>query len=232
MNASDPQRPTYPITVPMRALSRTILVVILALLAAHLVMWTYNYRVHELPEYIVGPLDVDNEQSLENAFSSFILAIAGGLTLAVAGRRKRDGDRDTLAWRVLAIGLIAMSLEEVAGIHESINDWQGGGWTTWGMVVAAAIGVWFIPFLRRLPSRTRWMFLIAGAAYVGGEMVVQKLEELFVGTFGGTEGLPYKFSAAVKEGGTLIGVWIYIRAILAYMSPGERGTEIEVETAR
>ncbi len=224
--------PEYPIRVPVKWLPLANWAAIVFLLAAHLAIWTYHYRVHPLPDYLTELFDVEEEQSLENAYSSFALAIAGGLTLAMAGRRRQDADRDARYWKVLGIGLCAMSLEEVAGVHETINTWQGGGWTTWGMVVAALIGLWFVPFLIRLPARTRWLFLAAGACYVGGEMVVQKFEEIFYAQLGAGESLPYKFAVAVKEGGEMIGVVIYMQALLAHMSAGRPSVVVDVQPRR
>ena len=223
------QTSVYPISVSVKWLPRVCWIALSFLVLIHLVVWTYNYRVHELPDYLTELVDVDNEQSLENGYSSFALAIAGYLTLAVAGRRKREADRDARLWSVLGVGLCAMAIEEVAGIHESINTYQGGGWTTWGMLVGAVIGFFFLPFLWRLPRRTRWQFVAAGAMYVFGEMVVQKFEEIYLDAHkAGVDTLAYKYLAAVKEGGTLVGVAYYIGAILQYMSGGRPEVVVDV----
>lgn len=232
MTTSPPQAPTYPISVSVKWLPRVNFIIIAALLLVHCAMWTYNYRVHELPVYITDLLDVDNEQSLENGYSSFALAIAAGLALSVAGRKKRDADRDVGYWLGLGIGFSAMAIEEVAGVHESINAWMGGGWTVWGLGVAAIIGLAYLRFLWRLPPRTRWQFLVAGGIYVGGEMVVQRLNEVFYNLYGGVESLPYKYLAAIKEGGEMVGVALFMRAILLYMSANAGSVVVDVELSR
>ena len=76
--------PTYPIHVSVRWLPRACWIATICQLLAHLAMWTYHYRVHEVPDYLSELLDVENEQSLENAYSSFALAMAGWLTIAMA----------------------------------------------------------------------------------------------------------------------------------------------------
>ncbi len=244
MSASTESPAVYPIHVSVKWLPRACWIATVCLLLAHLGIWTYHYRVHEVPDYLSELFDVENEQSLENAYSSFALAMAGWLTIAMATRRRREGDRDARYWKVLGIGLLAMALEEVAGVHETINTWQGGGWTSWGMVVAALIGLWFVPFLVRLPARTRWLFLLGGAFYVGGEMVVQKFMEIYLATHRSGAGsltaqyanaadtLGWRYMIAVKEGGTLVGVIVYRQALLDRMRAGAPTVVVGLEPGR
>jgi len=118
--------------------------------------------------------DLDEEESLGTWFSALILFVAGQLTLLQA-RFVRSNQRDWYGWwLILPIGFHLLSLDEVAGFHESVNTVvQSTHWTTYGLAIAVVVAAAYLPFLWSLSGRTRWLFILSGAIYLGGALGVE-----------------------------------------------------------
>jgi hypothetical protein len=223
MDAEPP--PPFPIAVSPR-LPLVLSVVVAVLLAAHVAVQFYNYRVHELLWYQVELFDVDWEQSIPTWYSGFALLIAAGLLLGIAGRRRVDGERDARYWYGLAAGFVALSFDEVAGFHETLQTAMGGGWTGPGALLAAAVGVLYAPFLWRLPGRTRVLFAVAGAVFLGGVLGIESLTTELMPVLKTVDSLEYKLLAGLEEGLEMYGVVLFIHALLDYMRSGRRSAVI------
>jgi hypothetical protein len=162
--------------------------------------------------------DLDEEESLGTWFSALILFAAGQLTLLQSRlTRSLDGGW-SLWWLLLAIGFHLLSLDEVAGFHEFVNtvvDFTH--WTTFGAILVLVIAAAYLPFLWALPPRIRWLFVIAGAIYVGGAVGVEW------GTLWHEENdqldtLGYNLWNALEEGMEMAGISLFIRTLLLHMA--------------
>jgi hypothetical protein len=212
----DEARARWPIPIP-RHLPLFLFIAIALVLAGHFAMAVYNYRVHEVPWYLEEILDVDEEQSFCTWVSAATMLVAAALLLAIAGRRREERARDAAHWYGLAIGFTAMSLDEVAGVHETLHTWSGIDWTLPGALLVLAIGAFYVPFLIRLPGRMRAQFLIAGAIYVGGALGVERLTIQLQPIFQNVDSLMYKSLAGLEEGMEMIGVALFVTFLLAHM---------------
>ena len=73
---------------------------------------------------------------------------------------------------------------------------------------------------REFRGRTRWLFVIAGAAFVGGTIVIEHLADYYIEAFD-TDNLGYEFMTALEEALEMAGVVIFIHALLAHLAlPG------------
>jgi hypothetical protein len=217
----------FPIPISARRLPRILAAVAAALVAVHLVLMVIHYRWHEVPDLLKNQFDLDEEQNIPNWYSSAILLLSSGLLLAIANAKKRIRDRHTLYWYVLCVGFALMSLDEEAGIHETINTIIEITWAIPGAVLVGIIGLAFIPFLIGLPARTRWWFVASGAVYVGGAVGMEIATDRLFLTRHTPDTLSYNVLTAVEEGMEMFGVVLFIRALLAYMR-AEEGVPVEV----
>lgn len=122
--------------------------------------------------------DLDEEQSLPTFFSICLLLANAGLLALISRSAKHRGDPLARHWTCLGIGFFLLALDEAAGIHENFGrplelladfiPLPGAAWVIAGLFVVTAVFVAYLPFLRRLPARTRRVFLLAGMLYVGG----------------------------------------------------------------
>ena len=150
--------------------------------------------------YGLTPLfNLDDEQNIPTLFSSLLDFAGAGLCVLLWRIGAPGGTRDAM-WPVLAAALAWVGLDEFCSIHESIvrplqNEFHFTGLLYFAWVVpyglaVIALGVALIPFLWRLPPRTRWLMLASSALYLFGA--------LFLESLGGAiwEVTPYKFAPA------------------------------------
>jgi hypothetical protein len=133
---------------------------------------------------------------------------------ALAGPAQRP-----VRWMVLS-GLFAyISFDELVQVHEVASAWfDTGGVLYFGWVIPAAaivlgLGLWYLPFVRALPPRTRRRFLAAGVVFVGGALLV----ELPLGWWterAGADNLIYALIDWVEETLELAGVSMFLLALL------------------
>jgi len=219
--------PHYPIPISARRFPRILAAGAAALVVVHLVEMIIHYRWHAVPDLLKNTFDLDQEQNIPNWYSTAILLLSSGLLLAIANAKKRIRDRYTIYWYVLCVGFALMSLDESAGIHETINTIIEISWAIPGAVLCGIIGLAFIPFLISLPARTRWWFVASGAVYVGGAVGMELATgELYL-TRHSPDTLGYTLLVAVEEGMEMFGVVLFIRTLLAYMR-AEDGIPVDV----
>ena len=123
---------------------------------------------------VVPLFSLSYESNVPTFYSAAILSLAAILLGVSAVAAKKTGDGFVPHWWVLALGFFYIAVDEVFSIHEmagSLLRLSGVLYFSWivpATGVVFIVGVSYIRFLRHLPSRTRWRFLIAGALYVGG----------------------------------------------------------------
>lgn len=164
---------------------------------------------------LISFFDLDEEESFGTWFSAINLFIAGCSTLLFV--RLTSGPLPHLIqWYCLAFGLIFMSIDEVAAMHEYLNSSMvDGHWTEIGAIFVAILGILYIPFLRSLPTRTRNLCLLAGIVFLGGAIGVE-WGTIYHEDQGLLDTLGYNLWNAVEEGFEMIGVIIYQYALLDF----------------
>ncbi len=123
----------------------------------------------------VGLLSLSYEGNLPSWYASALpLACAGLLAWTAAGEQQDRGH-----WRVLALGFVAIAVDEAVGFHEQLSgifDTSGVLHFDWVIPAGAlvlALGLYFLGFLRRLSRETARRFVLAGAVYVGGAVLCE-----------------------------------------------------------
>jgi len=112
-----------------------------------------------------------------------------------------------------------IAIDEVFQFHEFAGTFiKGSGvlfftWVIPAAIIVLVVGVSFIPFLRALPSKTRFWFLLSGALYVGGAVGMELPLGWWTETHG-TQNLGYALIDAVEEGLEMIGVNLFLLALL------------------
>ena len=186
------------------------LVVALLLLMLHVLLHMAVYLDYEVHWLIIQLFDLDDENNLPTWFSSFLLLSAAS---ALHARPGADGggvaSTDMLHFRVLAAGFFLLSIDEVAGLHESLNTAIEMNWAIPGAVLVSLVGLWYLPFLIRQPARLRWMMVLSGSLYVSGAVGVELLSADM-----DEDSFHYELAVAVEEGLEMLGVWLFLRTIL------------------
>lgn len=204
--------------LPARALGRALALASEFVCAAGLLaeLAFHAGALHPAPRWL---LSLSYEGNLPTWYTSALAltcaALLGWLAAAEPAERR--------AWRALALGFLAISADEVLGLHEHLSGLFATtgvlyfGWVIPAGVGVAAVGLAFVGFLRRLPRETSRRFLAAGALYVGGAL----LFELPLGWWAerhGDDDLIYALIDAAEETLEIAGLTLFARALLARLA--------------
>jgi hypothetical protein len=172
--------------------------------------------------YYVPELDVGAEGSIAAWLSSSALLACAA---ALAWLARRDGPARRRAWWGLALVFACLSLDEAASVHEkAIDPLQSAlgtsgpllyAWVIPGAVAVGAVGLAFVPFLRRLERATAGLFLAAGGLYVGGALGFEVLSGALAPE-SGPPGWPYVLVATTEELLEMLGITLFLASTARY----------------
>ncbi len=157
------------------------------------------------------------EANVPTWYSSSLLLLCAVALSSIARRESARGERSR-AWWVLAGIFVYMSLDEAIEIHEYLGSFVNGtgvlhfSWVIPGAIIVVLVGAAFVPFLRALPPASRRRFVVAGAIYVGGALVM----ELPLGAWtaaSGDDNLVYGLIDWVEETLELAGASLFLVAL-------------------
>ena len=108
---------------------------------------------------------------------------------------------------MLSVGFLALSIDEVAGLHESINTAIEISWAYPAavLVLVLILGLSFIPFLLSLERRLAVLFVTSGLIYISGVLGVEVLSEDM-----DEDSMAYGFATAVEEGMEMLGALLFL----------------------
>ncbi|MCC6415198.1 MAG: hypothetical protein IT582_04745 [Opitutaceae bacterium] len=197
------------------------------LVGMHVVLTVVHYTMVELPWYVRQIFDVDEEDSFPTWYSDSALLLTSGVIWLQARRKIRFSDALRWHWLVLAVGFMLLSVDEIAGIHESLNSVMDTSWTVPGAVVGAVVGGAYITFLLQLDRRTAIWFVIGGAVFLGGALGVERYTDSFKDN-DQLNTMAYYLWNAVEEGMEMSGVLIFLQALLRLMKREANGRAFEL----
>ena len=208
--------PTKPITleIAVTAYLRTLAIVALLLVAIHLGLYSYHYLQDKLPWLLRQLFDLDEENNIPTWFSHFLLLnnafVLFLIASAVSGKNKAY-------WWILAIGFLVLSIDEVAGLHETFHSMIDMNWAIPAGILVAIVGVLFIPFLRSLDKRTAFLYVLSGAIFVSGALIIELLSEDMK-----TKSLGYAYASALEESMEMAGAWLFLAVNLGLIKQGTK----------
>jgi hypothetical protein len=168
-------------------------------------------------------LSLSYEGNLPTWHASMLAFVCALLLLACADA----AERDRLHLRALAAGFVAISIDEVIGMHETLGGLLDRDepalyfdWVIPGALIVAVVGALYVPFLRRLPRKTARRFVAAGALYVGGAVGM----ELPLGVWASAHGeddLGYALIDWLEESLEVAGLTLFALTLLARLREPE-----------
>jgi len=227
--------------IPPKRVLKILAVVVLLLTVASVVSQVYKYTIgHD--RYFVNFLDLDKEWNLSTWYASTTLLFCSLLLAIIAfGIKKRMG-RFFFHWIFLSAIFLVLTLDEGLKFHEQsitpLRDlFSSMGYETAGLfyfswVFPAAILVIifvaaYVRFLINLPSRTRALFITAGAVYVAGALFMESVTGLYA-SYAGRENLTYAILTNIEEVFEMVGILVFIYALLSYIRSNLPGLRIGI----
>ncbi len=177
--------------------------------------------------WLMDKFDLDGEFNVPNFYQTLSLLFCGILLMMIARASKNSNKNYVLHWWGLAATFIFLGCDEAIQLHEMTilplrNIFGTDGYFFYAWVMLAAIlvpifGLLYIKFLWALPVKFRWLFITAGTVYVAGalglEMVGGQLRKIY-----GLESVQYVAETILEESLEMIGILIFIYALLSYFS--------------
>jgi hypothetical protein len=168
---------------------------------------------------------VDGEANVPAWFSATLLQLCSVLLAAVGmAHRRRSGQ--LVPWLLLALIFAFLSLDEVAQIHELAirplrERFETTGFLYYPWILPAGLGVatlavGYSGFLLALPGRTRWLFLLAGALYLGGALGIEAVSGREAWLHG-EESVTYHLIVTLEELLEMSGLVVFVYALLDYL---------------
>ncbi len=172
---------------------------------------------------------VDREQNVTTLFSVFLLLCAASLLGLISLLKRQRQDPDCSKWMILTCGFIYLATDEGWSYHEMLTrpmrqllgqDRLGMFYFAWVIPAIAGVAIlalFFLKFLVRLPSSSRWFFLGAGAIYLGGAIGLEMIGGRYNESHG-YENLTYQLIAHIEESMEMVGIIVFIYALLRYLA--------------
>lgn len=222
---------------PRTVLARLILIIVVLLLANLFVIFLNLYIQYGDPLGWTNVFNFEAEMNVPTLFSSFLLTLSAILLAIIATTHKRLGSSH-LPWFGLAFVFLFLAIDETVGIHERIAaptsqlmHTSGLLHFSWVIPYGIAVAIFCIIYMRflvNLPRRTMIFFIVSGVTYVSGslglEMISAPQYELH-----GVDGLIYMLIVSCEESLEMLGVVIFIYALLQYITEQFEGLTISTE---
>lgn len=171
--------------------------------------------------------NVDTEANIPTWYSSSALLVCAALLALIAMAKKAEQDQYTLHWSGLSTIFLLLSVDEAVVLHERLIAPVQSALGTSGIfhfawvipmgICVIVLLLLYLRFLAALPAQIQRLFLLAGAIYVSGtigfEMIGAPLWEYY-----GRETLAAAILTTIEEALEMIGVAVFIYALLSYIS--------------
>jgi hypothetical protein len=212
------------------ALGSAVVVLAVASLFAPVLWFGFGHdHVRGLSPLMQSLFDLNSEANVPTWFSSSALLVASLLLAAVGFVERARGRRDVGYWLVLSGIFLFISVDEVARLHERttvpLREALGAGgvlyysWVILGGAFVLALAVAYWPFLRRLPSRTRILFVTAAVLFVGGALGVELIAGYYRDLIGPSyrDGLLEVALSNLEEVMEMLGVVVFVFGLLSHL---------------
>jgi hypothetical protein len=196
--------------------------------------------VHLLPDFLLrDPLaaafNVDGEGNVPALYSALAILSCAYL-LRVIGRVEREASgRFSRQWTLMSIIFFGLACDEFLGFHEGLNDNADlssitlFSWVAFGMGFVSVFALIFFRTVVQLPSPTRRLFILAGLIYLSGAIGMETVAGHFVVPVWGDQGMRYVFCAAIEEFLEMMGIVVFIYALLTYLVQDGRELALALE---
>jgi hypothetical protein len=169
---------------------------------------------------------LEEEGSIPTWYAAFSLLACAALLGWIALGSQQTEARFVRHWFFLALIFIFLSLDEISQFHELTvfhvtNLLKVDGFFRYSWIIPAAffvlvLSILYIKFLLHLSAKTRTLFFIAAALYVGGALGVEALEGKYDSLYGMDIGMDMLIT--IEEFMEMAGIVVFLYALLSYLS--------------
>jgi hypothetical protein len=183
--------------------------------------------------------NLDGEYNIPAFYSAFAIWICAALLWYIFHYEKPMGNKQAIYWKALSCIFVFLGFDELSGIHENFGRlapliWQyvpelkiSRKWVIPFSPFLLAFAIYFIRFYLRLSRKTKIQFSVAAIVYLSGAIGI----EILGAWYSNTRNLPDLYRAlfsVIEEGMEMVGIVIFIRALLVYIHDNIPNPAIEV----
>jgi hypothetical protein len=216
---------SIPVSVPH---VRAVLLALVAVLVLAHIAGQFSEHILGKPSLkgFVPRTNMNGEMSLATLVSTLLLAACTLLLAIITLIAHRTGNRFTRWWAGLVLVFAYVTADEAIALHEAtiapLRDQLGvpEGWLFFAWVIPAAILllamlVLYRSFLFSVPVATRNQSLLAGLLLAGGALCIELISGWYLSARG--DGFTYELIGALEETLELLGIIIFLTALLAHL---------------
>ena len=223
-------------SVTPRGAARFLVLVVLSLTALSLIG---QVAVHFAPDFVVrdrfaGTFNVDEEGNIPTLYSTLTLLGCAVLLRVIARTDREAGGRWSRHWTLMSIIFLGLAADEFLALHEEVDSRLDlSGFTQWswvavGIVFVVAVALVFIRLIVQLPPPVRRLFILAALIYLSGAIVMETVGGHYV-TVWGHDSLSYALCTTAEELLEMMGVVVFIYALLRYLTQDGRKVVLALE---
>lgn len=201
------------------------LIVLGLTLASAAVQFSHHVLGHDQLLGIARLFDANEELNVPTWYAAVSLMLASAILATISVAKWTQGDRFRRHWVGLAVIFAYLSMDEGSRIHEMLGAplrgaLQTGGIFYYAWVIPAAgllvlFGAAYLPFLRHLPRRTQFLFVLAGVLLAGGALGGEAAGGWYAERYGELS-LGWALIGTVEEFCEMAGVVVFIHGLSAY----------------
>lgn len=178
-------------------------------------------------DHFVRLVDVSEEANLTTWFSVELFFVSAVLLLLIAMAKKTTGDRWARHWTWLSVIFFALSIDDLAQLHEmTIKPLRATlhtsglfyySWVVIAIPLCLFTGLMFLRFVLSLPRDTRIRFIVAGTIFITGNILVEMVSGVCINKHLGSVPI-YPIVTSLEELGKYAGLVLFISALGTYMT--------------
>lgn len=209
-----------------RSLGGVVVFLLIASLIGQLLKLSFGYKT--LKGFIPF-FNLNAEQNVPTFFSALLIVFAALLLLLIGTLDKTLKKPDAFKWFFLSSIFLFMSFDELSSFHERFTSMFRGvlgkenlgifyyAWVLPAIVIVSILGLFFLKFLLRLPPKTKSTIFLSAGIYFSGALGMEMVGGAYAEKHG-LQNLPYILMSSVEECLEMLGMIIFIHALLGYIS--------------
>lgn len=191
-------------------------------------LWYFPTRFKWKIDILFELFYIDREKNIPTLYSVLLLSLCAILIFIIAFHRRGKPSSYFPHWLGLAFGFSLMACDEFMMLHElfvrPMNKVLGEdrsaflnfSWVVPGIIVVTLLAVVYIRFLMKLPSRTRWLFIVAAILYLGGVIGMEILGGYIQKVYGDLQ-REYIIACHLEESLEYSGTVLFIYSLLDFI---------------
>lgn len=225
-----------------RQLGHAVAAGILLFTVLHLIVQVLRFALGDHSLYgALTMFSLGSDRNFPTAFAALVI-LCCALLLAVNGRAARQaGEPGAASWHALALVFLFLACDEMLEIHERLIDpmrrvFDTGGLFHYAWVIPYGIAtivfaIVALPFLRRLPSLSRRLFVVAGAMFVTGAIGMEMLGGAHASVHG-SGNVTYVAWQTIEELLEMSGMGLFLYALAAHLEARFGGVALRLGRSR